>query len=102
MASLLEGVSVSLLDIAGQYRAKGIGLSASARSLTKSYLDQAQSGLNTILSLGTSASGAGSDQKILALRASLPKSAISEFARDPNTDNGLVGGKPKGQVDTTA
>lgn len=104
MASLLEGVSLSLLDIASSYRARGIGLSGRARALTSDYLNQTQNGLNTILSLGTSSSIAGSDQKILAIRASLPKSAISEFANDPTTDSGFVGPDPNvGQtVDTEA
>lgn len=103
MVSLLQGISLSLLDIAGQFRAKGIGLSASARALTNQSLSESTNGLNTILSLGTVSSQTGSDQQIMAIRASLPKSAISEFARDPTTDDGLVGPADTGQtVDTQA
>jgi hypothetical protein len=72
------GSALSLLSAARKFY-KGIGLSANARAITDGYLDQSVSGLNTTLSLNVSgnASIESVQQKIKAIRASLPRSAIS-------------------------
>lgn len=72
-----SGSTVSLLDSARVNT--GIGLSARARAQTEAFLSQTSSSFNTIHSLAISATGDAFalQQSILALRASLPDSAIS-------------------------
>jgi hypothetical protein len=107
------GSALSLLSAARSFY-KGIGLSANARAITDGYLDQSVSGLNTILSLNVSgnASIEAVQQKIKAIRASLPRSAISpdvlaaddaDAAKAANADNGAAAaGKNGTNVDTSA
>lgn len=66
----------------------GIGLSASSRALTNQFLSQSQSGFNTIFSLNNVEFGTPEtlSQKILAIRASLPESAIAESLRGQDVD----------------
>jgi hypothetical protein len=92
---------VSILD--GAYRpSNGIGLSARARALTNSYLSQASSSLNTILSLSTSEMGSTEvmRQTILALRASVPESQLSRVVRGETVDE-AVSGLPKDDAEKT-
>ncbi|MGB4106684.1 MAG: hypothetical protein WBK55_02680 [Alphaproteobacteria bacterium] len=92
MPSILDGGSGNALSILGAARQfyRGIGLSQRAHQLTSTYLDQSVSGLNTILSLNVSvnASIESVQQKIKAIRASLPQSQLLESLRDENADNG--------------
>lgn len=104
MPSILDGsngTALSILD-AARTSYRGIGLSQRARALTSSYLDQSVSGLNTILSLGVAhnATIEAVQQKIKAIRASLPQSQIAEFLRE---DNGNAAASTNGtNVDTEA
>ena len=93
MVGLLEGGSgsvlgsVDLLTAARSYT-PGIGLSASSRALTDQFLSQSSSGVNSILSLaaGSSATIEGLQQKILALRASVPESKLAPSLRGQEVD----------------
>ena len=69
--------TLSLLDAGRQ--SSGIGLSARARALNNQFIEQTSGSYNTIHSLAVSATGDAFalQQSILALRASLPDSAIS-------------------------
>ncbi len=107
MPSILDGGSGNALSILGAARQfyRGIGLSQRAHQLTSTYLDQSVSGLNTILSLNVSvnASIEAVQQKIKAIRASLPQSQLLESLRDENIDNGNVAAGSNGSnIDTEA
>ena len=90
MPTIFDGVAANALTLLGAARGfyKGIGLSDNARQLNDQYLNQSKSGLNTILSLNVSinASIESVQQKILAIRAILPESQISESLRGQNVD----------------
>lgn len=107
MPSILDGGSGNALSLLNAARTsyRGIGLSSRARAMTSSYLDQSTSGLNTILSLNVSvnASIESVQQKIKAIRASLPQSQLLESLRDENADNGNAAASANGtNVDTEA
>lgn len=80
-----------MLAVSRQYsRIKGIGMSASARELTNSYLSATASGLNNLLS-------AGADNlyttdalmtKILAIRASKNPNDIANYLNDESPSYG--------------
>ncbi|MEM6780987.1 MAG: hypothetical protein AAF569_03900 [Pseudomonadota bacterium] len=74
--------ATSLLD-AGRINNNGIGLSASARAQTRQFLDATATGFNQIFSLNGVEFGTNESlqQKILALRASVPESKIAEDLR---------------------
>lgn len=104
MPSILDGGSGNALSILGAARQfyKGIGLSKNARQMNDQYLSQSKSGLNAILSLNVSvnASIEAVQQKIKAIRASLPQSQLLESLRD---DNGNAAAGSNGtNVDTEA
>lgn len=81
-SSLLSGFdsTISLLEIGKQYQADGIGLSASARSITSEFLSQSQSGINVILSSSAQNTIDGANTQIKALQARLPASSIGTFS----------------------
>jgi hypothetical protein len=85
---------------------KGIGLSASARSINEKLVNSSQQGLNSLLSLaaGPDATVDGAKQQILALRAGLSDRQLAPSLRSTATDNGNAAADPsKGtSVDTTA
>ena len=97
--TVLSDSSVSILSVgrSGLMNAGGVGLSASARALNETFLNRT-SDINAMFSLGTG-SGAtieGLQQQILALRASLPESALSRDLKNP--DNGEAAAGQNGQV----
>ncbi|HPD83547.1 MAG: hypothetical protein R3D88_07920 [Alphaproteobacteria bacterium] len=71
------GSTVSLLD-AGR-RDTGVGLSGRARAVTNQLISQSRSGFNQLFSLNGVEFGSTEtlSQKIKAIRASLPESALS-------------------------
>ena len=109
MPNILDGSGGNALSLLSAARTSypGIGLSANARQLNDDYLSQSQAALNSILSLGVSGNGSiqAIQQKILAIRASLPRSHISQEILDAEAKNADTGVSPdsKGQtVDTEA
>lgn len=93
MPSILDGSSGTALSILDAARTsyRGIGLSSRARALTSSYLSQSVGGLNTILGAGIAQNSTieALQQKIKAIRASLPLSAISpDVIEAEGLDNG--------------
>lgn len=81
---LFDGSTTSLLE-AGRANMPGIGLSARARSLTSSYLQQSRGSLNALLSAGTSSGVEGLQKQILALRASLSDTQLATNLRRGDT-----------------
>ena len=81
--------TASLLDSGrGIFGNNGIGLKSSARAINSQFISQTQGLANSLLSLaaGSDATVDGARQKILALRASLPDSAISRQITGENID----------------
>jgi hypothetical protein len=74
--------TVDLLDVARSSSNNGIGLSARARALNKQFLSSTSSNYNSLFSSTNSAYLSVEDlqKQVLALRASLPSSAISDSA----------------------
>ena len=97
--------AVDLLDIGRASAPRGIGLSPQARALNKTFLESSTSQFNALFSLGvgTTASIEGLQQQILALRSSVPESALSDAARELlNDDGGVSQGQTGQEVDTQA
>lgn len=88
--------TVDLLDVARSNNNSGIGLSSRARALNKQFLQSTSSNYNSLFSNTTSgyASIEQLQQQVLALRARLPNSAISDKAF--GQDDGGVGDSDKG------
>ncbi len=81
--------TASLLDSGrGIFGNNGIGLKSSARAINSAFISQTQGLANSLLSLaaGSDATVEGAQQKILALRASLPESSISRTVTGENID----------------
>lgn len=80
-SNLVESLgAVDILDVGRSlYGDNGIGLSSSARSLNKQFLESSSSTFNTIFSLGVSETSSveALQTQIAALRASLPESSLS-------------------------
>lgn len=108
--TVLDSNATSVLDVGRSQllSVKGIGISPQSRALNKSFLDQAKNYGNQLLSLGIGASATieGLQQQILAIRASLPVSQISQTLIDEakaKADAQSQGtSAPGSQVDTTA
>ncbi len=76
--SLLGDSAVDLLDSGRRFGARGIGLSARSRTLTKQFLNNSSSLSNALLSAPAEANTTENLKKrILAIRASLPTSALA-------------------------
>lgn len=80
--------TVDLLDIARSNSSSGIGLSSRARALNKQFLNSTSSNYNSLFSSTNSAylSIEQLQQQVLALRASLPGSSISDNARSLSSE----------------
>lgn len=80
--SLLGGFdnSISLLETGKRINRSGIGLSASSRSLIRSFLSSTNGSFNALLSAGVAADTNALQTQILGLRSKLPASQISENA----------------------
>jgi hypothetical protein len=106
--SLLSGFdgAASILELGKQFSAPGIGLSASARAATNTFLNQAQNGLNVILSAGVESSIQNTQTEILAIQSRLPASSIGSAAARfdrPEVEDAPVATSENGNiVDTTA
>jgi len=101
--------AVDILDIARSNVDNGIGLSASARTLNKQFLESSTTNFNAIFSLGLGASATveGLQQQILAIRAGLPDSRIAPSLRtivEPviEDDGGVSDSETGQEVDTEA
>lgn len=72
------GSTQSLLDTGRNINSSGIGLSGSARAVNSQLISQSASGFNQIFSLNGVEFGTNEtlQQKILAIRASLPESSL--------------------------
>ena len=83
-----EGSTASLLEAGRLSNDYGIGLSDTARQLTQDFLNSTSSAFNSIFSLSTAEMGTNEtiQQKILALRASIPESQLSRELRGENVD----------------
>ncbi len=82
-----EGSAVSLLE-AGRTTTSGIGLSANARALNEEFLNTTASTFNSIFSLSAAelATPETLQQKILAIRATIPESQLAPSLRGENVD----------------
>lgn len=80
------GSTVSLLD-AGRTNT-GVGLSANARALTKSFISDSGLNFGKIFSLNGVEFGTSEtlQQKILAIRAGIPESGLAPSLRGENVD----------------
>ena len=73
------GNTQSLLDTGRNINSSGVGLSGSARAVNSQLIAQSQSGFNQLFSLNGVEFGTVEtlQQKILAIRASLPESSLA-------------------------
>jgi hypothetical protein len=86
--SLLAGFdsNTSLLELGKQFSSPGIGLSASARAITSSFLATSEGGLNTILSAGLENAISDAQTRILALQSTLPASQVGSYSSRDNVE----------------
>ncbi len=87
--TLLDGSGGIAAALESSRPNNGIGLSAQSRALTRQFLNETSSGFNTVFSLSNGVEFGTEEtlqQKILAIRASIPESQLSREVRGENVD----------------
>lgn len=97
-SGLIEGLSLSLLDIGRGNAVKGIGISRSARAMNRQFLNQSAGAFNNLFSntIGQTATVEGLQAQIQAIRSRLPASQVREDLRP------VTVGSTGRRLDTTA
>ncbi len=87
-STLMNNMSVDILDIGRSINRSGIGISANARAMTKDFLNKSQSGVNAIFGMSTvkSSSIENMQMQINAIRSRTPDSQVAEALRGKNID----------------